>query len=220
MRTIISSAPIASPMSNSTPLVSGAEGTVSLTEFFGRPAVSKTRHPKGYRTPELDSVIRSRRTRSEVRLMIEARKAGVRTPVVYLVDPREGLIVMERIEGPTVKSRLDSHPEEACEICGSIGRNLAHLHNARIAHGDLTTSNMIVMADGRLCFIDFSMGMFPADEEAIGVDVRLLERAFASAHPGMDEAYSCLIGEYCKVKTDSDAVMAKVREIKERGRYT
>ena len=64
------------------------------------------------------------------------------------------------------------------------------------------------------------MGTFPADDEAIGVDVRLLERAFSSAHPGMEKAYARLIEAYREEKKDSDKVMAKVQEIKERGRYT
>ncbi len=101
-----------------------------------------------------------------------------------------------------------------------IGKDLARMHDAGVSHGDLTTSNIIVCPDGRLCFIDFSMGSYPADDEAIGVDIRLLERAFASAHPGLEEAYSALIASYCAEKKDSDKVMAKVQEIKDRGRYT
>ena len=219
-RMLISCSDMGRYMPEPEPLATGAEGSVRITDFFGRPAVAKIRSPKKYRVPELDSSIRSKRTRAEARLLREARGAGVRTPVVYLVDPTEGLIVMERIAGPTVKEYLDAHPENAEKICGQIGRDLAHLHDARVAHGDLTTSNMIVCPDGKICFIDFSMGSYPADDEAVGVDVRLLERAFASAHPGMESAYSALIGEYCAEKKNSEAVIAKVTEIKERGRYT
>ena len=207
-------------MQQGTPMTSGAEGSVFETEFLGRPAVSKVRFPKKYRNPELDSVLRSRRIRSEARLLRETRKAGVRTPVVYSADMAEGTLVMEKVEGETVKSFLDAHPERAREICSMIGKDLARMHDAGVSHGDLTTSNIIVCPDGRLCFIDFSMGSYPADDEAIGVDIRLLERAFASAHPELEEAYSALIGSYCAEKKDSDKVMAKVQEIKDRGRYT
>jgi len=207
-------------MQQGTPLTSGAEGSVFETEFLGRPTVSKVRFPKKYRNPELDSAIRSRRIRSEARLLREARIAGVRTPVVYSADPTEGTLIMEKVDGPTAKAYLDAHPERAEEICAAIGRDLARLHDASVSHGDLTTSNIIVCPDGRLCFIDFSMGTYPADEEAIGVDIRLLERAFASAHPGLEKAYAALIEAYCTCKKDSDKVMDKVQEIKERGRYT
>ena len=72
----------------------GAEATVTRTEFLGRDAVVKTRSVKGYRHPDLDSHLRSSRTRTEVRVMREAREAGVRTPVVYDVDPSEGTITI------------------------------------------------------------------------------------------------------------------------------
>ena len=94
------------------------------------------------------------------------------------------------------------------------------LHNAGIAHGDLTTSNMIIAGDGRICIIDFSMGASLVETEDMGVDIRLLERAFSSAHPKLGEAYKELIGSYCETKTCPDQVMDKVQEIKDRGRYT
>lgn len=96
---------------------------------------------------------------------------------------------------------------------------MAALHNAGIAHGDPTTSNMIV-SDGELVFIDFSMGAFPADDEAIGADMFLLERAFLSAHPGSEDLYGILMDEYTAAEEHADAVMKKVSEIRARGRYT
>ena len=73
----------------------GAEATVSRTEFLGRDAVLKTRVSKGYRHHDLDEHLRSARTRTEVRVMREARTAGVRSPVVYDADLKEGSITME-----------------------------------------------------------------------------------------------------------------------------
>ena len=200
-------------------IASGAEGSVYDTEFLGRKAVAKVRAPKGYRIPELDTQLRSRRTRTEARILREARKAGVRTPVVYMVDPEKGEIVMERAEGSTVKQIIDSDPAGAEGICAGIGRQMATLHNAKISHGDPTTSNIIVNG-GDLVFIDFSMGQFPADDEAVGADMCLLERAFSSAHPGSEDLYRILIDEYMRISSDGEAVMRKVREIKARARYT
>lgn len=109
-------------MAEGIPIASGAEGSVYETEFLGRRAVAKVRAPKGYRIPELDDQIRSRRTRTEARIMREARKAGVRTPLIYLVDPAGGEIVMERTDGPTAKSVISSDRKRAGEICAGIGR--------------------------------------------------------------------------------------------------
>lgn len=201
-------------------ITTGAEASVYRTVFLGRPAVRKVRSPKGYRVPELDSAIRSKRIRAEARLIRDARSAGIRTPVIYCVDPAEGSITMEYVQGVTAKRYLDENPDRALKVCRQIGHDLALLHNARISHGDLTTSNIIVMDGGRLCFIDFSMGSSQVGTEDMGVDIRLLERAFSSAHPALGREYPALIEEYCRYKTHPEQVMDKVREIGDRGRYT
>ncbi len=201
-------------------LAMGAEATVTRIAFLGRDAVRKTRPPKSYRLPELDGRIRSARTRNEARLMREARRAGVRTPCVYDIDLSDCSIVMESVEGRTAKEAIDSDPGSAPAIAKVIGRTVARLHAAGICHGDLTTSNMILMPDGELCLIDFSMGCSKATLEDVGVDVRLLERAFGSAHAGMDDAMDAMMDAYFGSVPDADAVRRKLEDIKNRGRYT
>ncbi len=198
----------------------GAEGIVYKTTYLGRDAVVKVRTPKKYRVTELDRRIRTHRIRSEARLIREARSGGLRTPLIYDVDLIQCSITMEDVKGVTVKHYLDEHPDDAEHICKLIGHDLALLHNAKICHGDLTTSNMIFTEEGRLCIIDFSMGSSLVGTEDFGVDLRLLERAFTSAHPAIKDAYSIIVNEYCKTKTDPDEVLRKVQEIKDRGRYT
>lgn len=198
----------------------GAEATISEGEFLGREAMIKHRPPKEYRIAELDSRIRSARTRSEARLMHEARIAGVRTPCIYDIDLKESTIVMERIRGRTVKNVLDADPGRADEVCRMIGTEVAKLHSARICHGDLTTSNMILTDGGELCILDFSMGCSRADVEEMGVDIRLLERAFTSAHTDLTGSLDALMDSYYAGIPNPDAVRKKVEDIKNRGRYT
>lgn len=198
----------------------GAEATVYRTEYRGRDAIVKHREPKGYRHPDLDRHLRVARTRTEVRVMIDARAAGVRSPVVYDVDLEEGSITMEYIRGMSVKQALDEHPEDANAICTDIGRMIARLHNGRICHGDLTTSNMIINGNGEMCLIDFSLGDTRIGLEEMGVDIRLLERAFTSAHSTIEGAFHNVIDAYCKDMDQSKQVLAKVEEIKGRARYT
>ncbi|MCL2147780.1 MAG: Kae1-associated serine/threonine protein kinase [Methanomassiliicoccaceae archaeon] len=207
-------------MTDRTRIAKGAEADIFATSFLGREALVKVRLPKRYRDAALDDELRSSRTRNEARLMREARRAGVRTPVVYDVDLRESSITMELVEGVTAKERLDSDPGSAAGVCALIGAAVGALHNAGICHGDLTTSNMILTGGGALCLIDFSMGRTAAGLEDMGVDVRLLERAFASAHPGLGDAFSGLMAAYLSVKDDPKALLRKVEEIKNRGRYT
>ena len=203
-----------------TAIAKGAEGSVYLSTYLGRDAVTKVRTPKGYRVPELDRRIRTQRIRSEARLIREARAAGIRTPIIYDVDTVECSITMERVKGVTVKRYLDEHPEEAERICRLIGTNIARLHNSKICHGDLTTSNMILTPAGELCIIDFSMGASLIGVEDMGVDLRLLERGFTSAHPDIKDAYIYITEAYCQEKTGAQEVLDKVQEIKDRGRYT
>ena len=201
-------------------MASGAEATVTGTSFLGRDAVEKVRPAKPYRLPELDARIRSSRTRNEARMMREARAAGVRTPCVYDLDLSRCSITMERIEGPTVKELLDARPERAPEVCREVGRTVARLHSAGMCHGDLTTSNMVVCRDGSVCLLDLSMGRTRAELEDVGVDLRLLERAFSSAHVGLPGAFAELMEEYYANVPDPKAVAKKLEDIRNRGRYT
>lgn len=199
--------------------MTGAEATVHPTRFLGRAAVEKVRPPKSYRISQLDSRLRSSRTRNEARLVHEARNAGVRTPFIYDIDLSRCSITMERISGPSVKKYLDEHPEDSMGICREIGRTVARLHSAGICHGDLTTSNMIVV-DGGICLLDLSMGRSRAELEDIGIDLRLLERAFSSAHVDILNAFETLMEEYYANVHEPEKIKKKLDDIRNRGRYT
>ena len=112
--------------------VRGAEATVRIEDG----AVVKRRPVKSYRHPALDDRLRRERTTIEARLLAAARKQGVPTPVVRDVDTETGTLRLsyvgdrELAAAPTV-SRVRQ-----------VGRLLARLHAAGIAHGDLTTRNV------------------------------------------------------------------------------
>jgi TP53 regulating kinase-like protein/N6-L-threonylcarbamoyladenine synthase/protein kinase Bud32 len=207
-------------MRNDEILGCGAEATVYRTTYLGRNAVVKTRVPKGYRHPELDRRLRSSRTKNEARVMIDARKAGVRTPVIYDIDVKECDITMEFIEGVKIKDILDNEPSKAKELCMMIGKVIAKLHNSGISHGDLTTSNMILTPDGEICMFDLSLGNAAADIEDLGVDIHLLQRAFTSAHSGLDDGLAALMDSYSDDVKDPKNVLKRVDDIRSRGRYT
>ena len=199
--------------------IHGAEATITFDDFLGRKALVKTRPEKSYRLPEIDGQIRCARTKNEAKILHDARSAGVRTPCIYDIDLTKCSITMEYIEGPSVKQVLDEQPERADEICKKIGESVARLHTSGICHGDLTTSNMIMENDD-ICFIDFSMGCEKAELEDIGVDLRLLERAFSSAHVGLESSFDVLMDTYYSSIQNAKAVKKKVVDIKNRARYT
>ena len=198
----------------------GAEAVIERSEYLGHAAVVKTRPRKDYRHPELDAKLRSSRTRNEVRIIREARCAGVRTPVVYDVDVTEGSITMEFVEGERVREIIESEPDRIPDICRMIGETMARMHNAGICHGDLTTSNMILTDSGELCILDFSMGSTRCDVEGKGVDIHLLERAFTSSHSRSAEAFGMVMDAYMKNADGAAEIARRVEDIKGRARYT
>jgi len=207
-------------MQNGQRIGMGAEAIIEETEYLGRRAVVKRRPKKDYRHPELDLKLRSGRTRNEVRVIREARGAGVRTPVIYDVDVLEGSITMEYISGERVREIIDSEPERIPEVCSMIGESMAKMHNAGVCHGDLTTSNMIITDSGELCIIDFSMGATRCDIEGKGVDVHLLERAFTSSHSESAHAFGLVMESYVRHAEGAEEILKRVEDIKGRARYT
>jgi TP53 regulating kinase-like protein/N6-L-threonylcarbamoyladenine synthase/protein kinase Bud32 len=79
---------------------------------------------------------------------------------------------------------------------------------------------MILDDDGSICIIDFSMGCTKASLEDIGVDLRLLERAFSSAHTNLLSSFDILMESYYSNTSNPEQVQKKIVEIKNRGRYT
>lgn len=198
----------------------GAEAEIGRDVWMGRKVIVKSRVTKGYRHPELDVAIRASRTKNESRLIQDARRHGVPTPIIYDIDLKNGKIVMQEIEGERVKDVLDSTDEENCRaICTEIGRLVALLHKAAITHGDLTTSNMIIR-DGKIWFIDLSLGTRNAMIEDMGVDLHLLKEAFQSAHSKILPMYEVIIASYCSNFERGNEVLRKIKEIEDRGRYT
>ena len=187
--------------------------------YLGRErAVEKRRLPKRYRAKELDERIRDGRLRNEVRLMVEARSAGIPVPIVYDIDLGNKAILMERIEGSTVKAVLESGYGRKKALCRRIGRYVGILHANDLTHGDLTTSNML-LADERLYFIDFNMGARTGELEDKGVDLHLLCEAFKSSHPGHPEFLGFALEGYRESYSGAGSVIDKVGEIEKRGRY-
>lgn len=198
----------------------GAEARLDSAVWMGRSVVFKQRVVKGYRHPTLDRNIQTFRIKNEVRLMLEARRAGIAVPVIYSVDLEENRIVMEEIPGMRVKDALETMPmDSAEEVCRKIGEIAGRLHANDIVHGDLTTSNMLLDGD-RIVVIDFSLGSKSSELEDKGVDMHLLEEAFHSAHYRRSGLYASVRDSYVKTYRGGEEVLRKVREIERRGRYT
>ncbi|MEM2337272.1 MAG: Kae1-associated kinase Bud32 [Candidatus Bathyarchaeia archaeon] len=201
----------------------GAEAHLFLTEWHGKKVVLKIRLPKKYRIPTLDERIRTYRTIHESQLLHEAKKAGVPTPTIFFVDTKNSTIVMEFIDGKQLKQLLNEVTEEnRVRLCRKVGELIGKLHKYGIVHGDLTTSNMIQRADGKIFFVDFGLGEKTNELEARGVDLHLMKRALQSTHfKFAEECFKNVIEGYASV-FDAETVknvLDKIREIEMRGRY-
>ncbi|MEM1722418.1 MAG: KEOPS complex kinase/ATPase Bud32 [Candidatus Jordarchaeales archaeon] len=200
----------------------GAEAYLFLKTILNRMVVVKERRPKSYRVKDLDVGLRKQRVFREARLLHSAKKVGVPTPTVYLVDPESTSIVMDRIEGVTLSDLIRERKlsrEELTELLRKVGVLIGRLHKGGIVHGDLTTSNMIV-SDGKVFLIDFGLGDFSKNIEDLGVDLHLMKRAMESSHYDVfEEGFNAVLEGYREAFEGANEVIEKMFEIERRGRY-
>ena len=143
------------------------------------------------------------------------------TPIIYDIDMVNAEITMEEVQGTAGQGRAGPRrPGRGRDaLCREIGRLIALLHRAGIVHGDLTTSNMI-MSEGRMWFIDFSLGSRCAMAEEMGVDIHLLKEAFQSAHSTLLGKFPVILDSYRQHFDRAEEAIKKMKEIEGRGRYT
>ncbi len=73
---------------------------------------------------------------------------------------RQAYIVMERIEGPTLRPRLDEAPlaiDEVIEIGSRVATALHDLHRQHLVHLDVKPSNIMLRPDGMAVLVDFGL---------------------------------------------------------------
>jgi TP53 regulating kinase and related kinases len=177
--------------------------------------IAKKRVPKKYRLSEIDEKLRARRTRSEAKLMRDARRAQVLVPQIESEGKFE--IVMEKIAGRKVRDLPD---QEMLKLCQKIGASIGKMHSFGIIHGDLTTSNMIEKGD-QIYFIDFGLGFHSEKIEDKAVDLRLLLQALESTHFRIaQKAWKIILKAYQSNCCDADRTAIVMSSIEKRGRYS
>jgi len=186
-------------------LIQGAESTVSIEGEH----VSKRRHARRYRHPELDERLRRERTRGEARLLHEARRAGVPTPLVRDIDTVESELTLQYVGDRDMRDEIT---EERVRI---VARRLAALHAEGIVHGDPTTRN--VRVGDRTFLIDFGLGYHTDDPEDHAMDLHVLGQSLAGTDDEADRLRAAAVEAYREV--GSAEVLDSLRAIEGRGRY-
>ncbi len=193
----------------------GAEANICIDK--GKNIVVKDRVKKGYRVDELDAKIRKIRTKTEAKLLLMARKAGVLAPKV--MSSENNAISMEYIPGKRLKDAISR--KNFRSLMEDLGHLVAKLHANDIIHGDLTTSNFILDEDGKQIYVvDFGLGCIDKSLEKKAVDLHLFEDAFESTHSGLgSDAVKIMFESYHKNYPDAGHVLERLDVIRKRGRY-
>lgn len=220
-------------MENFKLLKQGAEAKLYTGNYLGKATIAKERFKKKYRHPNLDKQLTRERIKAESRAILRCKTIGITTPALYLVDMKKQTIFMEYYENSiTTKEfifKADDLLKEKLSI--KIGQSIAKMHSNNITHGDLTTSNMLLVnkmnqneffndfENLKLVFIDFGLGHLECNAEDKGVDLYVLERALLSTHNDSEQIFPVILKAYKdNYGKGSKDVLVKFEEVRARGR--
>lgn len=185
--------------------------------------IIKYRPKKPYRHAQLDLQITKSRTASEAKLLNKLDTLKIKAPKLIAVDAPNGIIWMEclgfRLDNGDFSSlknwlwwieklgKAEAVGIQAKDVMREVGAAIAKLHLNDIAHGDLTSSNIVLTKEGdgklELSLIDFGLSSYSALVEDRAVDLYVLERALVSTHPLYANLYNeWLLEGYHAVHTE------------------
>ena len=199
-------------------LKKGAEADVFLSSWNAKKAILKIRKEKTYRNPILDKKIRKQRTIKESEIISQVKSFGITTPLIYFVDINKCSNLMQHIDGKLVRD-MNEKAIEKC--CFEIGKIVGVLHKNGIMHGDLTTSNFILLKN-KLVLIDFGLANRTEKPDDHAIDLRLFKEILNSAHANiLKKSWNNFLRGYSKSIGEkySKKIIKLVAVIESRGRY-
>lgn len=146
----------------------------------------------------------------------------------------ESTILMSDIQNcETVYNFIQRQPNKAIDVAPLIGKCVAELHNLGIIHGDLTTSNLLILprddADKHqggdiqdthiIIPIDFGLSTGSEHPEEMAVDFYVLERALLTAHFSDSDFFNAILDAYsAHGPIDKQKITERLKEVRARGR--
>jgi len=180
--------------------------------------ILKERIKKSYRNSELDDKIRKTRTRSEIKLLNKASEL-INSPKASQSAGNLWVIEMPFLDGKKLSEYLDRFTlNKQKAICKRIGESVAKLHENNIIHGDLTTSNMILM-NNKVFLIDFGLGYISNKAEDKAVDIHLFKESLEAKH---FKKWEILFKEFLKryaEYAEHKKILEQLKKVEAMGRY-
>ncbi|CCE61617.1 hypothetical protein TPHA_0A05430 [Tetrapisispora phaffii CBS 4417] len=200
--------------------------------------IIKYRPPKEYRHPDIDKSLTKHRTLSETRILAKLYQIkDIHVPKIIASDVFNGCIWLEFLgeELPNNagfsnlkhflwmynKDGANAYDPIVLRTLYEVGRQVGLLHWNDYCHGDLTTSNIVLVRDihnensWQPHLIDFGLGSISSMVEDKGVDLYVLERAILSTHSAYAERYNkAIIEGFSSVyKNEGEAGLKKLNEL-------
>lgn len=170
----------------------------------------------------------------------EGRSGGGAWLLMEWVDGEVVRVMLEKWEGWVKSLGVEGVGEDregkVKDLMGRIGRAVGKMHHAGVIHGDLTTSNLMLRPlagvadrgedggsgepslDGEVVLIDFGLASQSVQEEDRAVDLYVLERAFGSTHPKVEEFFDEVLKAYGTSYKGANVVLKRLEDVRMRGR--
>lgn len=227
----------------------GAESRIYFGIHQDNRCVIKHRFSKKYRHPILDKKLTKERTKRE-RRMIEKIRSKSKELSCYMpkvVWSDDSTLLMTEIKDcETLYHYIQQKLHETSSLAPLIGKCIAELHNLGIIHGDLTTSNLVIVPkllgytdenpskkikstnhlDSFVVIpIDFGLSTGSNHPEERAVDLYVLERALLSTHFSDSTFFNTVLEIYIECIDEKTCeplgkqkIVERLREVRARGR--
>lgn len=224
----------------------GAESKIYFGIHSNNRCVIKHRFSKKYRHPILDKKLTKERTKRERRVIEKLRsKSNLLSPYISRVvwSDDSTLLMTEITDSQTLSNYIETNgAQDFKDIAVLIGECVAELHNLGVIHGDLTTSNLLLVkrtteahdttGDHRdflksyiVIPLDFGLSTGSYHPEERAVDLYVLERALLSTHFSDSKFFDLIIESYVEKIDQSTCepsgkskILERLREVRARGR--
>jgi Kae1-associated kinase Bud32 len=185
-------------------------GAEAIIRQISSDELIKERIRKNYRIREIDEKLRKSRTRIEFNIMKKALAKKVLAPKVWGLEKFS--FKMQYLKGELIRDYLPKC-ENKKGLFRIIGRQINLMHKNNIIHGDLTTSNMIILGK-KVYFIDFGLGILGNKLEDKAVDLHLIKQALIARH---NDCWKECFDEIIRQYEDREA-LNKLKSVEKRGR--